>query len=408
MNQKIAEAMQYCAKGHQHKEGNVEDVFDGSVYHHLLRQFVQVGDRVYRHRYFGDWQDIALGLSTDGFGPFKCRKHTCWPLILFNYNLPPDVRFHLENILSLGVIPGPKKPKDFCSFLWLFVQEMLRLAVGIPAFDVLSGSMFSLRVHLILVFGDIPAVSMVMCMKGHNGFSPCCMCKITGLKVPNSSGNTHYVPLYRANHPDVMDSPAAVKEYDPLNLPLCSHDEMYEQAKSTESASTNAEADRWSKASGIKGPSMLFFLHSLRFPLAFPYDFMHLIWENLLKNLVLHWTGEFKGLDEGRESYELDKSVWKAIGEATAKAGSTIPSAYGACVPNIAGDSVYISAEMWSFWALYLGPVLLQRRFKVERYYNHFIWLVELLNICLQFEISSNQIDYVRTGFARWVEDYEK
>lgn len=73
---------------------------------------------------------------------------------------------------------------------------------------------------------------------------------------------------------------------------------------------------------------------------------MHLIWENLLKNLVLHWTGEFKGLDDGVESYELEKSVWKAIGEATAHAGSTIPSAYGAHVPNIATDGVYILAEM--------------------------------------------------------------
>ncbi len=129
MNQKIAEAMQYCAKGHQHKEGNVEDVFDGSVYHHLLRQFVQVGDRVYRHRYFGDWQDIALGLSTDGFGPFKCRKHTCWPLILFNYNLPPDVRFHLENILSLGVIPRSQKAKGF-----------LLISMAVCPGDVTAGS----------------------------------------------------------------------------------------------------------------------------------------------------------------------------------------------------------------------------------------------------------------------------
>ncbi|KAK0470469.1 uncharacterized protein EV420DRAFT_1616583 [Desarmillaria tabescens] len=135
---------------------------------------------------------------------------------------------------------------------------------------------------------------------------------------------------------------------------------------------------------------------------------MHLIWENLLKNLVLHWTGKFKGLDEGTESYELDKSIWKAIGEATAKAGSTVPSAYGARVPNIAGDGVYISAEMWSFWVLYLGPVLLQRCFKAECYYNHFIRLVQLLNVCLQFEILHTEIEYIWTGFASWVEDYEK
>ncbi|KAK0458724.1 uncharacterized protein EV420DRAFT_1620490 [Desarmillaria tabescens] len=135
---------------------------------------------------------------------------------------------------------------------------------------------------------------------------------------------------------------------------------------------------------------------------------MHLIWENLLKNLILHWTGEFKGLDDGTESYELEKTMWRAIGEATARTGSMVPSAYGARVPNIAADGVYISAEMWSFWALYLGPVLLRQRFKAVRYYDHFIRLVKLLNICLQFEISDNEIKELQSGFALWVQDYER
>jgi hypothetical protein len=56
---------------------------------------------------------------------------------------------------------------------------------GVQAFDALSGKMFLLRGYLILVFGDIPAVSMIMRMSGHNGFSPCRMCKILGVHVPN-------------------------------------------------------------------------------------------------------------------------------------------------------------------------------------------------------------------------------
>ena len=84
---------------------------------------------------------------------------------------------------------------------------------------------------------------------------------------------------------------------------------------------------------------------------------MHLIWENLIKNLVLLWTGEFKGLDEGDEVYELNKTVWEAIGEGTATSGSTIPSAYGAHVPNVAQDKLGCTADMWSFWTLYLGPI---------------------------------------------------
>ncbi|KAF8904553.1 hypothetical protein CPB85DRAFT_1376903 [Mucidula mucida] len=134
---------------------------------------------------------------------------------------------------------------------------------------------------------------------------------------------------------------------------------------------------------------------------------MHLIWENLIKNLILLWTGEFKGLDTGDGDYVLPKTVWEAIGEATAAAGSTIPSAYGSCVPNISKDRTTVSAEMWSFWTLYIGPVLLRNKFSQQKYYDHFVRLVSLLTICLKFEISHAEIETVRVGFEQWVTDYE-
>jgi hypothetical protein len=86
---------------------------------------------------------------------------------------------------------------------------------------------------------------------------------------------------------------------------------------------------------------------------------MHLIWENLVKNLILLWTGELKGVNEGVESYTLPKAIWEAIGVTTTELGSAIPSAYGSRVPNVATHCSQCSAEMWSFWTLYLEPMLL-------------------------------------------------
>lgn len=75
---------------------------------------------------------------------------------------------------------------------------------------------------------------------------------------------------------------------------------------------------------------MLSYLLSLFFPTLFPLDFMHLVYENILQNLVLLWTGHFKGIDQGSGTYELVPAVWTAIGDATAASGNTIPSIYGA------------------------------------------------------------------------------
>ncbi|KAI0755878.1 hypothetical protein BC629DRAFT_1296691 [Irpex lacteus] len=135
---------------------------------------------------------------------------------------------------------------------------------------------------------------------------------------------------------------------------------------------------------------------------------MHLIYENLIPNLVLLWTGEFKGLNEGTEQYRLDGTVWEAIGKATADSGSTIPSSYGPRVRNVKEDRAYLTADMWSFWALYLGPVLLHRKFKDQKYYDHLIELISLLNGCLSFEFPAEKVQTIREGFVKWVATYEE
>ena len=234
------------------------------------------------------------------------------------------------------------------------------------------------------------------------------MCKILGVTVPDSQNWTYYIPLDRSRHPAVRRSQSAIKKYDPTALPLCTDAEMRHQAREVRDAVTKTQRKHLSKTYGIKGVSVLSHLHSLSFPLSFPYDFMHLIWENLIPNLVLLWTGNFKGLDEGTGEYEFQPKVWEAIGAATAAAGATIPSVFGARPPNLATNKAAYSAETWSFWTIYLGPILLRRRFRHQRYYNHFIELVKLLQICLQFEISTEEVQTVREGFIKWVEDYEK
>jgi len=84
------------------------------------------------------------------------------------------------------VIPGPKKPCDFDSFLWPLVQELLQLEIGVSAFDAITKDIFLLHAYLIVMFGDILAVSTIMCIKGHNAISPCHMCTIKGVHIPSS------------------------------------------------------------------------------------------------------------------------------------------------------------------------------------------------------------------------------
>ena len=130
-------------------------------------------------------------------------------------------------------------------------------------------------------------------MKGHNGKTPCRMCHIQGLRIPDSGATTHYVPLDRSRHPLVHNKPSIIQKYDGANLPLRTHKEFLRQVREVQSAMTDADAERLSKEYGIKGVPLLSHLSSLKFPASFPYGFMHLIYKNVLKNLVALWTGQF-------------------------------------------------------------------------------------------------------------------
>jgi hypothetical protein len=395
-NPAVAKTLQY-RHNYKSKPTRIGDVFDSEHYRHLCETDVMIGGNPIGHKFFSQPTDIALSLSTDGFGPFKRRKHTCWPIILFLYNFPPEIRTLLGQIFSLGLIPGPKAPKDYDSYLLPLVEELLKLARGVPAFDAHSKRMFMLFAYLIYCFGDMPALAKLLRLKGHNGICPCRACRILGIRNAAAGEKTHYTPLHRPGG----------KSYDPLDLPLRTHDEFLRQAIQVALAPTNTEETDRSKFFGINGVPLLLTLSSLCIPASFPHDFMHLM-ENILPTLIEHWTGSFKGIDAGSEHYQIPKTVWEAIGEACAASGSTISAAFGCRVPNVATERHYFIAESWLLFATYLGPILLRQRFTEAAYYRHFIALVQLINLCLKREISDSEVDTIERGFAEWVLEYER
>ena len=263
------------------------------------------------------------------------------------------------------------------------------------ALDVSSQEFFVLHAYLILVFGDIPAISKLLMMKGHNGYCPCRWCEITGVWSPGEKVN--YFPLHREE-----------ARCDPRALRYRRHRRFIRQATKVIAAKTTVESDQLSCKYGIKGLPGLFLLGSIRFPASFPFDFMHLVFENLIPNLIRHYTGDFKGLSAGVESYELSKSTWEAIGDAAVQSGDTIPSDFGAQMPNLYTERSSMTAEMWSTWIMYLGPILLQDHFSKAAYYDHFVKLSDLVHLCVSYEMSRSDVETVRVGFIEWVEEYER
>ncbi|QRV74497.1 Transposase family tnp2 [Ceratobasidium sp. AG-Ba] len=406
--------MKHRAKHEAHRAAHpdlISDVLDGEIYR-TLRQTQAKPDSDYR--YFDSPDDIALGLGTDGFSMFKRRRHkgtsAAWPLILLNYNLHTSVRTRLENIICVGVIPGPKECKDINSFLFPLVEELLELAEGVDAVkvaigeDALLGDVipFKLRAFLIILFGDIPAISKLLMLRGHNAITPCRTCFIPG-EPYHGQTVTYYVPLTPPKPPEDED----VRVISPDELFIRTHDSFLHYYERLSRLPESAERTRLSQECGLHGKPVLANLQSIDLSSCAPYEMMHLIFENLVPNMINHWKGTFKWIMEGDEPYIVGRDVWKSIGERTAAATKTIPAQFVGTIPNIDKDFGLYKAEAHSFWFTHLGPILLNGVLPNE-YYEHYLAMREIIVWCLELEISLAEVDELEVKIREWVQEYER
>ncbi|RXW11820.1 hypothetical protein EST38_g14035 [Candolleomyces aberdarensis] len=62
--------------------------------------------------------DVVLVTSVDGAQLFEHKASDCWLYIWIIMDLPPDIRYKKQYLIPGGVIPGPKKPKNFDSYMF--------------------------------------------------------------------------------------------------------------------------------------------------------------------------------------------------------------------------------------------------------------------------------------------------
>lgn len=191
--------------------------------------------------------------------------------------------------MSAGVIPGPKPPKDLHSFLIPYDAELVQLAVGVPTYDSLTREMFDLHAYNIAAHGDIIAVEKMMNIKGHNSLSPCRNFQIKGARNVTGGEKIYYVPL--SSPCDPQEQPSS---WDPRELPLRTHDHFLEVIQKIENSQTATAAEKCAKYHGIKGLPAIRRVGSMDLARSYPWDFMHLLFENIIPNLVALWSGKFK------------------------------------------------------------------------------------------------------------------
>ena len=123
------------------KDGNLRHPADGEAW----KDFDSL-----HPNFANDARNVRLGLSSDGFNPFRTMSisHSTWPVMLMNYTLSPWTCMKSENIMLSMIIPGPSSlGNDIDVYLQPLIAELKELwEVGVETYDVVTNQTFLMRV----------------------------------------------------------------------------------------------------------------------------------------------------------------------------------------------------------------------------------------------------------------------
>lgn len=196
-----------CSEWKQRGEDAVlRDVYDGQVW----KEFMKYNGEPF----LSEDGNFALMLNMDFFQPYKHVQYSVGAIYLTVMNLPRDIRYKQENVILVGLIPGPCEPKhDINSFLEPLVDELLKFWGGVEL-DVVGVGKKKVRCALLCVACDIPAGRKVGGFLGHSARLGCSRCY---KQFPGSVGSMDYSGFQRQNW-CLRDG--AKHTYDSLELTL--------------------------------------------------------------------------------------------------------------------------------------------------------------------------------------------
>ncbi|VDB96864.1 unnamed protein product [Peniophora sp. CBMAI 1063] len=135
---------------------------------------------------------LAFGLFVDWFNAFgkrSSRGHSSGVLYIVCFNLPPELRYRVENMCLVAVIPGPKEPalQALNHYLRPVIDDLLALwNPGVILSRTATATEVLVRAALLPLIADTPAIRKAQgTLSFSSGVSPCSVCAISSEDLSN-------------------------------------------------------------------------------------------------------------------------------------------------------------------------------------------------------------------------------
>ena len=292
-----------------------------------------------------------LTLNVDWFQPFLHTEYSVGAIYLTIQNLPRDQRYKEENVILVGVLPGPSEPNLVLnSYLTPLVEELKQgweNGFGVTSCNHVQ---VNVRVALSCIACDIPASRKVSGFLGHNATLACNKC----LKA----------------FPVTFGSPIDYSGFDRENWTPRSSSHHRQQCMEIMKETTKTGQRKKESECGVRFSILLSlpYFDPVRFTVI---DTMHNLYLGTGKHAFKVWVSQ--GLLSNDDLSEIDRR---------ARLFKT-PLGVGRLPTNISSNYGGFKADQWRTWINVYSPVVLKGLLPNEHLH---CWLLFVRASCILSE----------------------
>ncbi|EIE87352.1 hypothetical protein RO3G_12063 [Rhizopus delemar RA 99-880] len=330
------------------------DVYDGNVWKQFGSvngglPFVQQSD-----------YNIMLTINMDWFQPFVGTQHSSGGIYLTIQNLARDERNLKENVICVGLLPGPKEPSgaEINNYLSPLVDELFVLFDEGVLMDVLvDGALKKERVRaaLTMVACDLPAARKLCGFTAGNSNCACHKClkqfgSLDGDMMRRDFRNfdmASWIPRTNYTHRQ-----AAMEWYQQLN-------------ETSKSRHANLHGTKYSELLRLR------YFDPVMFTVVDP---MHNLYLGTAKKMMMIWRTTIKN----RRLMLTNDDMKKMVAEAR---NIQLPVGYdsSSLIRKVTTGEIgfsHLKADEWKVWVTFMSKVLLLGKLD-RQYYQHWLKFVD-------------------------------
>ena len=329
------------------------DIYDGNVWNEL--------QNINGAPFLSCPQNYCLLLNVDWFNPFDDTQYSVGAIYLVILNLPRNERYKFENVILVGMIPGPKEPKrDINSFLLPLVNDLNELFRGVTFKNHKSSfGSTTIRALLACTSSDLPATRKVCGFLSFNALKGCSKC----LKS---------FPTYSfGEKPDF--SGYEYEAWEPRK-----HSDHKKTAFLVKTAKTATSRATLEHSSGVRYSELLNVpcFDVVRYHCIDP---MHNIFLGIAKHMMQVW----------RDKQCLSVTDFLTI-QSRVDAINPPPN-IGRIIRKIESGMSSVTADEWKYWILIYSPFALHKVLP-DRDYKCWLLLVEVCKLLCQSTITRTEV----------------